>query len=56
MIGCVIVVIIVLIIVFEVLISKGKFPKISARREAKKQKRLAKKMKKRGITVEDEEE
>lgn len=55
-IGCVIVVIIVLIIVFEVLISKGKFPKISARREAKKQKRLAKKMKKRGITVEDEEE
>ena len=47
-IACVVVVIVVVIVVMEILIKKGKFPKITAKRQAKKAKRLAKKNAKNG--------
>lgn len=50
--GCVVFAAIVAVIVVEILVRKGKLPKLAAKREAAKQKRLAKKAAKKGLTAE----
>ena len=54
--GCVIVVVVAIVVTIEVLVKKGKLPKLAAQREAAKQKRLAKKNAQNGESnVSDEE-
>lgn len=49
--GCIAVVIIVIVVTIEVLVKKGKLPKLAAKREKAKQKRLAKKAAKNGKKI-----
>lgn len=58
--GCIVFVVIVIVVTIEILVKKGKLPKLAAKREADKQKKLAKKQakaaKKAGVLQEQLEE
>ncbi len=47
--GCIVLVVIAIVVTIEVLVKKGKLPKLAAKREAAKQKRLAKKAAKKAL-------